>query len=131
MSASPRRVVATPGAPAAIGPYSQGIVAGGFVFTAGQIALDPASGALAGGGDVTKETEQVLRNLAAVLEAAGSGLDRVVRCDVFLADLADFAAMNAVYARAFPKEPPARVTVEAARLPKDARVEIAAVALVA
>jgi 2-iminobutanoate/2-iminopropanoate deaminase len=98
------------------------------VFTAGQIALDPVTGALVGGGAVAAETEQVLRNLAAVLAAAGSGLDHVVRCDVFLADLEDFAAMNAAYGRAFPAAPPARVTVQAARLPRDARVEIAAIA---
>jgi 2-iminobutanoate/2-iminopropanoate deaminase len=125
-----RRVVATSEAPAAIGPYSQGVVAGGFVFTAGQIALDPATGGLVGGGGVAAETEQVLRNLAAVLTAAGSGLEHVVRCDVYLADLEDFAAMNAAYARAFPGAPPARVTVQAARLPRDARVEIAAIAAV-
>ena len=126
---SARTVVATPNAPAAIGPYSQGIVAAGLVFTAGQVALDPRTGTLVGGGDVARETEQVLANLEAVLVAAGSDLARVVRCDVFLADLADFAAMNAVYARRFPGAPPARVTVQAARLPKDARVEIAAIAL--
>jgi 2-iminobutanoate/2-iminopropanoate deaminase len=124
-----RHVISTPRAPAAIGPYSQAIKAGGLVFTAGQIALDPASGALVGQGDACLEAEQVLTNLAAVLEAAGTSLDRCVRCDVFLADLADFAAVNAVYARWFPRDPPARVTVGASRLPKDARVEIAAVAL--
>src|SRR5262245_58568749 len=118
----PRKVVATPLAPAAIGPYSQAIVAGGFVFTAGQIALDPRTGALVGAGDAAKEAEQVLTNLEAVLQAAGSDLARAVRCDVFLLDLADFAAVNAVYARRFPGSPPARVTVQAARLPKDARV---------
>jgi 2-iminobutanoate/2-iminopropanoate deaminase len=124
-----RTVVHTPHAPAAIGPYSQGIVAAGLVFTAGQIALDPRTGALVGGGDPARETEQVLANVEAVLVAAGSDLSRVVRCDVFLADLADFAAVNAVYAQRFPVAPPARVTVQAARLPKDARVEIAAIAL--
>lgn len=125
---SDRRVVSTPAAPKAIGPYSQGIVAGGLVFTAGQIALDPATGAFVGGGDVARETERVLENLRAILTAAGSSMDRVVRCDVYLADLADFGAMNEVYGRAFPTNPPARVTVQAARLPKDARVEIAAIA---
>lgn len=124
-----RAVVSTPLAPAAIGPYSQAIRAAGWVFTAGQIALDPVTGALVGGGDAARETEQALQNLDAVLVAAGSDLGRVVRCDVFLADLADFAAVNAVYARRFPSAPPARVTVQAARLPKDARVEIAAIAL--
>lgn len=125
---SDRRVVSTPAAPKAIGPYSQGIVAGGLVFTAGQIALDPATGAFVGGGDIVRETERVLENLRAILTAAGSSMDRVVRCDVYLADLADFGAMNEVYGRAFPANPPARVTVQAARLPKDARVEIAAIA---
>ena len=123
-----RRIVSTPAAPKAIGPYSQGVVAGGFVFTAGQIALDPATGAVVGGGDVALETERCLKNLEAVLTAAGSGLDLVVRCDVFLANLADFGAMNEVYARFFPAAPPARITVQAARLPKDARVEIAGIA---
>lgn len=125
-----RRIVSTPGAPKAIGPYSQAVAAGGLVFTAGQIALDPATGALVGDGHVGLETERVLRNLEAVLTAAGSGLDLVLRCDVFLADLADFGAMNEVYGRFFGSQPPARVTVQAARLPKDARVEIAAVAAV-
>lgn len=125
-----RRIVSTPGAPKAIGPYSQAVAAGGLVFTAGQIALDPATGALVGDGHVGLETERVLRNLEAVLAAAGSGLDLVLRCDVFLADLADFGAMNEVYGRFFGNQPPARVTVQAARLPKDARVEIAAVAAV-
>lgn len=123
-----RRIVSTPAAPKAIGPYSQGVVAGGLVFTAGQIALDPATTALVGGGDVALETERCLKNLEAVLQAAGSGLDLAVRCDVFLANLADFGAMNEVYGRFFPTAPPARVTIQAARLPKDARVEIAAIA---
>jgi 2-iminobutanoate/2-iminopropanoate deaminase len=125
-----RRIVTTSAAPKAIGPYSQAVVHGGLVFTAGQIALDPATGSLVGAGDPARETEQVLRNLEAVLREAGSSLDRAVRCDVFLASLSDFGAMNEVYGRFFPKQPPARVTVEAARLPKDARVEIAAIAAV-
>lgn len=124
-----RQIVATAGAPKAIGPYSQAVVAGDLVFTAGQIALDPATGAFVGGGDVALETERALKNLEAVLLAAGSGLDRAVRCDVFLADLADFGAMNEVYGRFFPSPSPARVTVQAARLPRDARIEIAAIAL--
>jgi 2-iminobutanoate/2-iminopropanoate deaminase len=128
LAVTDRRTVTTPAAPRAIGPYSQGVVAGGLVFTAGQIALDPATGALVGGGDAGLETDRVLKNLEAVLTAAGSGLEMVVRCDVFLADLADFGAMNEAYARFFPSLPPARVTVQAARLPKDARVEIAAIA---
>jgi 2-iminobutanoate/2-iminopropanoate deaminase len=126
---SARAVVHTPDAPAAIGPYSQAIAAAGLVFTAGQVALDPKTGALVGGGDAAREAEQVLANLEAVLRAAGTDLAHVVRCDVFLADLADFAAVNAVYAKRFPSAPPARVTVQAARLPKDAKVEIAAIAL--
>jgi 2-iminobutanoate/2-iminopropanoate deaminase len=125
-----RRIVATPDAPKAIGPYSQAVVSGGLVFTAGQIALDPATGALVGGGDAGRETEQALRNLEAVLREAGSSLERALRCDVFLASLSDFGAMNEVYGRFFPKNPPARVTVQAARLPKDARVEIAAIAAI-
>lgn len=120
--------VATASAPKAIGPYSQAMVAGGFVYTAGQIALDPATGVMVGAGQVALETERVLKNLEAVLAAAGTSLDRVVRCDVFLADLGDFAAMNEAYGRFFPARAPARVTVQAARLPKDARVEIAAIA---
>jgi 2-iminobutanoate/2-iminopropanoate deaminase len=124
-----RRVVATEGAPRAIGPYSQGIVSGGFVFTAGQIALDPATGSFVG-GDVAQETDRALQNLQAVLGAAGARLEDVVRCDVYLTDLQDFARMNEVYGRFFPDRPPARVTVQAARLPKDARVEIAAIARV-
>jgi 2-iminobutanoate/2-iminopropanoate deaminase len=123
-----RRPVSTPAAPKAIGPYSQAVAAGGFVFTAGQIALDPSTGALVGGGDAAKETERVLKNLEAVLVAAGSSLSRVVRCDVYLADLGDFGRVNEAYGRFFPTEPPARITVQAARLPKDARVEIAAIA---
>lgn len=124
------RNIATEAAPRAIGPYSQAVVAGGFVFTAGQIALDPATGVMVGAGNVALETERVLKNLEAVLLAAGSGLDRVTRCDVFLADLADFGAMNEAYGRFFAAHPPARVTVQAARLPKDAKVEIAAIAIV-
>lgn len=127
---SDRRTVSTPSAPRAIGPYSQGVVAHGFLYTAGQIALDPSTGALVGGGDVARETERVLENVRAIVLAAGSSLDLVVRCDVFLADLADFGAMNEAYSRFFAANPPARVTVQAARLPKDARVEIAAIAAV-
>ncbi len=127
-----RRVVATEGAPAAIGPYSQAIVYGGIVYTAGQIALDPddLSGPLVGAGDVAAETEQVLQNLTKVLHAAGTGMGSVLRCDVFLADMGDFDAMNAVYARHMPEDPPARTTVQAAGLPRGARVEIAAIAAV-
>ncbi len=123
-----REIVKTEGAPAAIGPYSQAVRAGGFVFASGQIPLDPATGQFVEGG-VREQTGQVLRNLAAVLEAAGTGLDRVVKTTVFLADMDDFAAMNEVYAQFFAADPPARATVQAARLPKDARVEIEVVAL--
>ena len=121
------QVVSTDGAPQAIGPYSQGIVAHGFVFTAGQIALDPASGEVVPGG-IAEQTARVLENLRAILTAAGSGLDRVVKTTVFLADMADFAAMNEVYARAFADHKPARSTVAAAGLPRGVRVEIEAVA---
>jgi len=123
------QVVSTAGAPKAIGPYSQGIVAHGFVFTAGQIALDPASGEVVPGG-IAEQTARVLENLGAILAAAGSGLDRVVKTTVFLADMADFAGMNEVYARAFADHKPARSTVAAAGLPRGVRVEIEAVATV-
>lgn len=121
-------VVATDAAPQAIGPYSQAIVVNGTVYTAGQIALDPRTVKLIG-ASAAEQTEQVLRNLAAVLAAAGSSLSRVVRTTVYLADMADFPAMNEVYARHFGAHKPARSTVAAAGLPKGARVEIDAVAL--
>jgi len=120
--------VATERAPKAIGPYSQAIVADGIVYTAGQVALDPQSGALVG-ETVGEQTEQVLKNLAAVLTASGSSLGQVVKTTVFLADMADFAAMNEVYARHFGGHRPARSTVQAAGLPKGARVEIDAIAI--
>jgi 2-iminobutanoate/2-iminopropanoate deaminase len=123
-----RRIVKTEGAPQAIGPYSQAVAAGGFVYASGQIPLDPSTGQFVEGG-VREQTAQVLRNLSAVLEAAGTGLPRVVKTTVFLADMNDFAAMNEVYATFFPEEPPARSTVQAARLPRDARVEIDVIAL--
>lgn len=123
-----REPVKTSNAPAALGPYSQAIKVGEFVYTSGQIAIDPASGEFIGGG-IEEQTERVLNNLAAVLEAAGSSLDQVVKTLVFLADMNDFAAMNEVYGKFFSVAPPARSTVQAARLPKDARVEIEAVAL--
>ncbi len=121
-----RAVVQTPDAPQAIGPYSQAINAGNLVFCSGQIPLTP-DGALIE-GDVAAQTRQVLTNLQAVLTAAGSSLDQVVKTTVFLADMGDFAAMNAVYAEFFPANPPARSTVQVARLPRDARVEIEAIA---
>jgi 2-iminobutanoate/2-iminopropanoate deaminase len=122
-------VVSADGAPKAIGPYSQAIIAGGLVFTAGQIALDPATGEVVPGG-VAEQTGRVMQNLAAILERAGSGLDRVVKTIVFLADMADFAAMNEVYGRAFGNHKPARSTVAVAGLPRGVRVEIEAIATV-
>jgi len=122
-----KRIVATRGAPAAIGPYSQAVEAGGFVFLSGQIPLDPATGAMVEGG-VEAQAERVMENLGAVLAAAGLGFDAVVRTTVYLADLGDFAKVNEVYGRRFPKDPPARATVQVAALPRGARVEIDAVA---
>ena len=121
-------LVATDAAPQAIGPYSQAIVGGGMVYTAGQIALDPRTGALVG-ATTAEQTEQVLQNLAAVLGAAGSSFAQVVKTTVYLADMADFPAMNEVYARHFGGHKPARSTVAAAGLPRGARVEIDAVAV--
>ena len=123
-----RTPVKTDRAPGAIGPYSQAIKAGGFVFVSGQIPIDPTTGQFVAGG-VAEQTEQVLKNLSAVLEASGTSLARVVKTTVFLADMSDFAAMNEVYGRFFTNEPPARATVAAAGLPRDARVEIELVAL--
>ncbi len=124
-----RVVVSTPDAPAAIGPYSQAIVASnGLVFASGQIPIDPATGAIIAGG-IREQTERVLKNLTAVLEASGSGMDLVLKTTVFLADMNEFSAMNEVYASFFPSSPPARSTVQVARLPRDVRVEIDAVAL--
>lgn len=125
-----RRIVATPKAPAAIGPYSQAVIADQkLLFTAGQVPIDPATGLLAP-DDIRVQTRQALENLGAILTAAGSGLSRVVKTTVFLKDMGEFAAMNEVYAGYFPDAPPARSTVEVSRLPRDARVEIEAVALV-
>jgi 2-iminobutanoate/2-iminopropanoate deaminase len=122
-----RQAVSTPAAPAAIGPYSQAIRAGSLVFVSGQIPLDPETGKMIE-GDVTLQTHRVFRSLAAILEAAGSSLDRVVRATVYLADMNDFAAMNDVYGTYFSSPAPARSTVQAARLPKDARIEIDVIA---
>jgi 2-iminobutanoate/2-iminopropanoate deaminase len=122
-------VVATENAPAAIGPYSQAIKANGMVFCSGQIPIDPATGQFVS-DDVAGQTEQVFKNLEAVLKAAGSGLEKVVKTTVFLADMNDFAAMNDVYARFFTENKPARATVQAARLPRDARVEVECIATV-
>ncbi len=123
-----REVIATKEAPQAIGPYSQAIKAGGLVFCSGQIAIDPASSAIVS-GSVAQQTERVLQNLSCVLQAAGSGLDRVVKTTVFLKNMGDFAAMNEVYGRYFTSAPPARSTVEVARLPKDVLVEIDVIAV--
>jgi 2-iminobutanoate/2-iminopropanoate deaminase len=119
--------VSTGDAPKAIGPYSQGIIAGGLVFTAGQIAIDPKSGEVVPGG-AAEQTARVMQNLTAILRAAGSGLDRVVKTTVFLTDMADFAAMNEVYGKAFGGHRPARSTVAVASLPKGVKVEIEAIA---
>lgn len=121
-------VIVTSQAPAAVGPYSQGICAGHLVFTAGQIGLEPASGRLVEGG-IEVQTRQVLNNLKAILEAAGASLTDVVKTTVFLVDMADFKAMNAVYAEFFGQQPPARSTVQVSGLPLGARVEIEAVAV--
>jgi 2-iminobutanoate/2-iminopropanoate deaminase len=123
-----REVIATKDAPQAIGPYSQAIKAGGLVFCSGQIALDPTSGTVVA-GDVSQQTERVLRNVSAVLAGAASSLDRVVKTTVFLKSMGDFAAMNEVYGQHFKTAPPARSTVEVARLPKDVLVEIDVIAL--
>lgn len=120
--------VSTADAPKAIGPYSQAIVAGGMVFCSGQIPLDPATMTVVE-GDVRAQTARVMDSLKAVLAAAGVGMDRVVRCTIFLKDLADFAAVNEVYGGYFPGVPPSRATVEVARLPRDVRVEIDAIAV--
>ena len=125
-----RTIVSTTNAPAAVGPYSQAVRIGDLVFTAGQIGLEPATGVIEGRTN-EEQTDQVLRNLKAVLEAAGSSLDRVVKTTVFLADMNEFKRMNAVYTTYFPADPPARSAVQVAALPLGARVEIEAVALVA
>ena len=123
-----RDVIATDQAPKAIGPYSQAIKAAGLIFTSGQVALDPATQQVIA-GDVAAQTDRVLKNLSAVLQAAGSSLDKALRCTVFLKNMGDFAAMNEVYGRYFKNAPPARSTVEVARLPKDVLVEIDVIAL--
>jgi 2-iminobutanoate/2-iminopropanoate deaminase len=123
-----REVIATDRGPKAIGPYSQAIRANGFLFVSGQIPLDPASQQLVS-GDIQAQTERVMENLKGIVEAAGSSLDRAVRTTVFLADMTEFAAMNEVYGRYFKNQPPARSTVQVARLPRDVRVEIDLIAL--
>ena len=123
-----REVISTDRGPRAIGPYSQAIKANGFIFVSGQIPLDPRTQQMVE-GDAARQTERVLENLKGILEGAGSSLDRVVKTTVYLKDLADFAAMNEVYGRYFSSSPPARATVEVARLPKEARVEIELIGL--
>jgi 2-iminobutanoate/2-iminopropanoate deaminase len=125
-----KTIIATPAAPGAIGPYSQGVVtAQGMLYTAGQIALNPATGELVG-GDVKAQTRRVMENLKAILEAGGASLSSVVKTTVFLKDMGEFAAMNEVYGEFFSGAPPARSTVEVARLPRDVKVEIEAIAVV-
>lgn len=122
-------LVSTSGAPRAIGPYSQGVIAGGFLFTAGQVALDPSQGELILGG-ISEQTARALENLRAVLREAGSDFSQVVKTTVFLVDMADFAGMNEVYGKAFGEHRPARSTVAVAALPRGARVEIEVIATV-
>jgi|SRR5690606_18734302 len=124
-----RQAVATDKAPKAIGPYSQAVKAGNLVFVSGQIPLDPATGEFVP-GDVQAQTHRVMQNLSAILEAAGSSMDQVIRCTVYLADMNDFAAMNEVYGSYFSEPAPARATIQAVRLPKDARVEVDVIASV-
>src|ERR1700722_7596406 len=123
-----KEVIATDRGPKAIGPYSQAVRANGLLFVSGQIALDPSTQLLVA-GDIKVQTERVMENLKGIVEAAGSALDRVVRTTVFLADMNEFAPMNEIYARYFAEQPPARSTVQAARLPRDVRVEIDLIAL--
>ena len=124
-----KQVISTDKAPGAIGPYSQAIKTGNMIFCSGQIPIDPATGEFVS-QDVSEQTEQVFKNLTAVLEAAGASLDDVVKTTVFLADMGEFAAMNDVYSRHFVDNKPARATVQAAKLPRDARVEIECIAVV-
>ncbi len=123
-----RQALTAVGAPAAIGPYSPALRVGNFLFVSGQIPLDPALGTLVG-GDVAEQTEQVMRNLKALLRAAGAGFAQVAKTTIYLADMDDFGAVNEIYGRHFTDPPPARATVQVSRLPKDVRVEIDAVAI--
>ena len=122
-----KQIVSTDRAPKAIGPYSQAVISGGFVFVSGQVPFDPATGQMVN-GDIGAQTARVLENLKAVIEAAGSSLDRVVKTTVFLKDMGEFARMNEVFGTYFTVNPPARATVEAARLPRDVRIEIDCIA---
>lgn len=128
MEVNVKEAISTSRGPKAIGPYSQAIRANGFIFVSGQVAFDPATGQIIE-GEITQQTERVMENLKAIVEAAGSSLGHAVKTTVFLKDMGDFAAMNQVYGRYFPSSPPARSTVEVARLPRDARVEIELIAL--
>jgi 2-iminobutanoate/2-iminopropanoate deaminase len=123
-----KKQIQTEKAPAAIGPYSQGIAAGGFVFCSGQIPIDPATGAIIAGG-IEEQTRQVFKNLSAILDTAGSSLDHAVKCTVFLQDMNDFVAMNKVYAEFFKGVAPARAAFQVVRLPKDVKVEIDCIAV--
>ena len=124
----PKEIISTHDGPKAIGPYSQAVKANGLVFVSGQVAIDPVTNTLVS-GDIAFQTERVLKNVSGILQAAGSGLDKVVRSTVFLKNMGDFAAMNEVYGKYFTSDPPARSTVEVARLPKDVLVEIDVIAL--
>jgi 2-iminobutanoate/2-iminopropanoate deaminase len=124
-----KEIIATDKAPKAIGPYSQAVRAGDFIFLSGQIPMDPESGELVS-GDIGTQTERVLENIQAVLKAAGAGMDQVIKCAVFLADMNDFAAMNEIYGSFFKQNPPARAAVEVSRLPRGVGVEIEAIAYV-
>jgi 2-iminobutanoate/2-iminopropanoate deaminase len=123
-----KKIISTPKAPKAIGPYNQATVHAGIVYCSGQIALDPDSGEFAG-DTVSVQTEQVMKNLSEVLKAAGSGFDKVLKCTIFLADMGDFGVVNEIYGRAFPENPPARETVAVKTLPKNALVEISCIAI--
>ena len=125
-----RQAISAPDAPAAFGPFSPAIRAGNLLFISGQVPIDPASGAIVG-ADISAQTDQVMRNLAALLKAGGAGFEHVVRTTVFLADMNEFAAMNAVYGKYIVDPPPARATVQVARLPKDVKVEIDLIAVLA
>jgi len=123
------KLIATDAAPSAIGPYSQAVTAGNTTFFSGQVALDPESGVMLGGGDVAAETRQVMKNLVAVVRASGHVITDIVRCTIFLADMDDFATVNEIYAEGLEGHRPSRATVQVSRLPKDARVEIDAIAV--
>jgi len=125
----PKQPIKTPRAPAAIGPYSQGVRAGGFIFVSGQIPLDPTSGEVVS-DDVAQQTDRVMRSIRAILDDSGATMEDIVKTTIFLVDMNDFAVVNEVYGRYFSAEPPARATIQVARLPKDVKVEIEAIAYV-